>query len=263
MVGVTTALLMSGCAVYGGTTPPPGVYIAAPTVTTSASTAQPTPTASGTPSPTPTPTPTPTPLPANVAASPGATTLAVLPDTRAGANLATPLIVRGIPYINHHHAISRALVPKVSKTYQLAPDVDAAYRRMIADAKQAGLTIVWRVGYRSWDAQATLLAHPPAEYADDPDGFIAKPGHSEHQAGLAVDIGSPRGLGNKFPKTKEFTWVRANSYKYGFILRYPPGKTAITEVNYEPWHYRYIGVDAAAAFGPNSTLTLEEYLGGR
>jgi D-alanyl-D-alanine carboxypeptidase len=146
---------------------------------------------------------------------------------------------------------------------QLVPQASQAYAAMIAAAKADGASIIWRVGYRSYDTQQALSATPPTFYGKDADSYVAKPGRSEHQAGLAVDVASEQGYGTRFPETKEFAWLRANSYKYGFILRYPHDKTDITGYNYESWHYRYVGVEAAAAFGPNSELTLEEYLGGR
>ena len=195
-------------------------------------------------------------------ASPGAE-LAVLPDARSGAQLATPFTYRGVALINRNHPVSKAYAPKLGKQYQLVPAADAAFARMVADAKKAGASIIWRVGYRAYATQEELSEHPPTVYGDDADSYVAKPGQSEHQAGLAVDVASKAGYGSRFPETKEFAWLRANSYKYGFVLRYPDGKTAITGFHYEPWHYRYVGAEAAKAFGPNSTLTLEEYLGGR
>lgn len=214
-------------------------------------------------SPTPKPTPTPTPPPASVAASPGASSLAVLPDARTGAALDVPLVVRGVPLINVNHGVSEAYAPKLDSDHQLTEEAEKAYTAMSAAGKAAGVSILWRVGYRSYQTQKRLSATPPAVYGDDADSYVAKPGHSEHQAGLAVDVASKTGYGTRFPQTKEFAWLRAHSYEYGFILRYPEGKTAITGVNYEPWHYRYVGVAVAAAFGPASNLTLEEYLGGR
>lgn len=242
---VLVTLAASGCSIPGGTTPAPG--IATPTASANANV---------------TPTGTPTPLSPTQAASPGAT-LALLPDTRTGKGLDVPLIVRGLAVINRNHPVSANYAPKVSGDYQLVPQASQAYAAMIAAAKKDGVNIIWRVAYRSYDTQQALSATPPTAYGDDADSYVAKPGQSEHQAGLAVDVASKQGYGTRFPATKEFAWLRANSYKYGFILRYPQGKTDITGYNYEPWHYRYIGVEAAAAFGPNSDLTLEEYLGGR
>ncbi len=233
-------IAITGCAAPGGTT-----------------SAGPPATASRTPTPV-----APTDLPASVAASPGAT-LAVLPDDRAGTALDRPFTYRGVVLINKDHPVSKGYAPKVGESYQLVPEADRAFGRMLAAAKKDGVAIIWRVGYRSYAIQQQLAENPPTQYGADAEFYVAQPGRSEHQAGLAVDVASKAGFGTRFPETKEFAWLRAHAHEYGFILRYPEGKTAITGLNYEPWHYRYIGPAAAAAFGPSSTLTLEEYLGGR
>lgn len=246
----TLALLGSGCTIPAG-----GASASAGGASASASR-----TASTAAEPVAT-TPSPTGTAAGQATPAG--TLALLPDARAGSGLDAPLIVNGLALINRNHPVSEAFAPKVSADYQLAPEADKAFGAMVAAARKAGLTIVWRVGYRSYATQTALSTHPPTAYGDDADSFVAKPGQSEHQAGLAVDVASKSGTGTRFPTTREFAWLRANSYAYGFVLRYPDGKTDVTGYHYEPWHYRYVGVGAAAAFGPNSNLTLEEYLGGR
>ena len=86
----------------------------------------------------------------------------------------------------------------------------------------------------------------------------AKPGHSEHQTGLAVDVEGSNNDYDKFESSIEFNWMINNSYKYGFILRYPKGKENITGFKYEPWHYRYVGIELAKYLYKNN-LTLEEY----
>ena len=86
----------------------------------------------------------------------------------------------------------------------------------------------------------------------------AKPGHSEHQTGLAVDIMGSNNDYNLFAESKEFEWMKNNAYKYGFILRYPEHKENITGFKYEPWHYRYVGKDVAKYIYENK-LSLEEY----
>lgn len=243
--GACAALLvLAGCAAPSGTVPVAPGAVSPPAA-----------------SPTPTRV-APTDLPASVPASPGAT-LAVLPDPRTGAELDKPFTYRGVVLLNQNHPVSKEYVPKVDEGHQLTPEADRAFGRMLKAAQADGVNIIWRVGYRSYAIQAELAENPPSVYGDDADRYVARPGRSEHQAGLAVDVASKAGYGTRFPETREFAWLRANSYRYGFILRYPEGKTAITGLNYEPWHYRYIGPAAAAAFGPNSTLTLEEYLGGR
>lgn len=251
VLSAVAAGLLSGCGVAR-----PGDRPSGPVLGTAAGTSPQTPSPSR-----PTPSATQASLTASVAVSPGASKLALLPDRRA--NRSRPLVVRGLPLINRNHSVSKAFTPKLAKPYALAPDAAAAYARMVSAARKAGLHIVLRVGYRSYATQAALYAHPPAAYGKNADAYVARPGRSEHQAGLAVDVASPAGRGASFPKTKEFAWLRKHSYEYGFVLRYPPGKTSITGYHYEPWHYRYIGKAAASAFGPKSTLTLEEYLGGR
>ena len=242
------ALFGSGCTIpAGGASASAGGASASDTRTAS-------PAATTRAATTPTPSVTTTSRP-----SPG--TPALLPDARTGSGLDAPLIVDGLALINRNHPVSRAFAPKVSADYQLVPEADKAFGQMVAAAKKVGLTIVWRVGYRSYATQTALSANPPTAYGDDADSYVAKPGQSEHQAGVAVDVASKAGTGTRFPTTKEFTWLRANAHHFGFILRYPDGKTDITGYHYEPWHYRYVGVDAASAFGPNSNLTLEEYLG--
>lgn len=251
-------LAASGCTIGSGAS-----SAASPGGTTSAGSATGTGGASASATgPAPTATPSPTTPTTSTARSPGGT-LAVLPDARAGAELATPLIVKGLPLINRNHPVSKAFAPKVSGDYQLVPEADEAFDTMVAAGKKAGVTIIWRVGYRSYATQSALSANPPTAFGDDADSYVAKPGQSEHQAGVAVDVASKSGYGTRFPTTKEFAWLRAHAHTYGFVLRYPDGKTDITGYHYEPWHYRYVGTAAAAAFGPNSNLTLEEYLGGR
>lgn len=191
--------------------------------------------------------------------------LGVLVDTRTGDELARPLTIRGIPLVNAQHPVSADLQPRVVRPAMLTSEASAAFARLRAAAKARGLTIVWRCGYRSFATQAQVLAQAIEAYGSRTKArrYTAKPGHSEHQLGLAVDVAAPNARGLAFAETPEFRWLRKNAHRYGFVLRYPKGKTAITGIGFEPWHYRYIGVEAAADFGANSTLTLEEYLGGR
>ena len=87
------------------------------------------------------------------------------------------------------------------------------------------------------------------------DNYSARAGHSEHQTGLSLDINT---ASMAFEGTSAFKWLSNNAYKYGFILRYPKGKEHITGYQYEPWHYRYVGKDAANII-KNENITLEEY----
>jgi len=118
-------------------------------------------------------------------------------------------------------------------------------------------------GYRSYATQEGLYSRYVKNQGQAAaDTYSARPGHSEHQTGLAADINvvGTSTLYESIKNTTEGKWLAANSWKYGFILRYPEGKTPETGYIYEPWHFRYIGVDAAAAVY-KSGLCLEEFLG--
>lgn len=133
------------------------------------------------------------------------------------------------------------------------------FEKMAKDAKKKGFNIVAVSTYRSYEYQEKLYNNYVVDkglyYADMAS---ARAGHSEHQTGLAVDIANESLDYDNFESTKEFYWMKKNAYKYGFILRYPKGKFHITGFKYEPWHYRYVGIDIAT-YIYNNSLTLEEY----
>lgn len=123
-------------------------------------------------------------------------------------------------------------------------------------------TLIVQSGYRSYYSQKSILAAKIKSIGKtEALKLVAKPGYSEHQTGLAVDFAA-KGVSTlqvSFAKTKAGVWLAANSYKYGFVLRYPKGKTAITGYNFEPWHFRYVGVGLATAMHDQNISTLEEY----
>lgn len=134
-----------------------------------------------------------------------------------------------------------------------------AFKKLSDDARNEGYYIVNTSAYRSYDTQNAIYNNYKAEHGLVwADSYSARPGHSEHQTGLALDVGSASTTLSTFEYTKEFTWIKDNAHKYGFILRYPKGKEYITGYSYEPWHYRYVGVDAATFIYENN-LTFEEY----
>lgn len=106
-------------------------------------------------------------------------------------------------------------------------------------------------GYRSYEKQQEI-------YMESEPGYAQKPGASEHQTGLCFDV-TAMNSGDGFENTPQYRWLRANAHKYGFIQRYPANKSHITGISYEPWHYRYVGIDAATYIYENG-ITLEEYL---
>ena len=127
-----------------------------------------------------------------------------------------------------------------------------ALEKMMMDMEKEGLTVYLYSGYRSYQKQITIYNEATNK------NEVASPGCSEHQTGLAVDISTLNdGLSYYFSQSKEYMWLINNSYKYGFILRYPLDKTDITGYIYEPWHYRYVGIDATKI---KNEMTLEEYL---
>ncbi len=141
----------------------------------------------------------------------------------------------------------------------LAHDARIAFEEMAKNALKDNMHIVAVSTYRSYEYQEKLYNN----YVKN-DGFYyaetcsARPGHSEHQTGLAVDISDLTLDYDNFENTKEFIWMKNNSYKYGFILRYPKASFHITGFKYEPWHYRYVGIDIAT-YIHNHNITLEEY----
>ena len=132
---------------------------------------------------------------------------------------------------------------------------------MLHDAEAAGYTLWLNAGYRTAEEQQALFDDKVAAFCasgyDDTTAralalqWVSLPGTSEHELGIAVDIGTDN--------TALYDWLAANSWRYGFIQRYPPSKTSITGVSHEPWHYRYAGEDTAATMTAGG-LCLEEYL---
>ena len=136
--------------------------------------------------------------------------------------------------------------------------LDALFAEALAD----GVTLYAHSGYRSYQTQKSMYNNRLSRNKGVDDGYVAKPGASDHQTGLGVDIISKEWIGKPFngafANTKEAAWLKAHCADYGFILRYPEGKEAITQIPFEPWHMRYVGTDAAR-YIMNEDLTLEEF----
>ncbi|MBK8461009.1 MAG: M15 family metallopeptidase [Micropruina sp.] len=164
--------------------------------------------------------------------------------------------------MSKRHPVSSRFAPRGVSPHGLTAQTQQALDAMIAAARKAGVTVVVRSGYRSYSTQAGILQSKIREYGDEALArrYNAAPGRSEHQTGLAVDLYDGVTWGLAVRNTKTGRWLWANAPAYGFILRYPPGKEAITGYAYEPWHFRYLGVALSRAFAPNTSQTLEEYL---
>lgn len=148
------------------------------------------------------------------------------------------------------------------------------FKAMIQASKKGGVTIYVSSSYRDMNKQITLYEKKTDSYLQQGYSLedalskagqvVAVPGTSEHHLGLAIDVVSSeyRKLDEKQENTKGFQWMKEHSWEYGFILRYPNGSTDITGIIYEPWHFRYVGLEAAKEIYERD-ITLEEYLGAR
>ena len=171
--------------------------------------------------------------------------------------------------VNKYHKLDNDYVPSdletISSKYQwlgrsnkLRHDARVAFEEMCAAAAEDGIYIYAGSGYRSFATQKYLYdTYVKKDGFKEAETYSARAGYSEHQTGLAMDIANKKGfisLGDK-----EYDWLVNNSYKYGFILRYPKGSETITGYMYEEWHYRYLGKEAAKEI-KNTGLTYDEYM---
>ena len=141
---------------------------------------------------------------------------------------------------------------------KLQPSASAAVKAMFGAAKKAGYQLTVRSAYRSYASQA-------AWYRGGDHNLVAPPGASEHQSGLAVDLAWRKGThlvrGTELGRSKAGAWLKRHAAEFGFIVRYPSGTQRITGISFEPWHFRYVGTEAAKGVAKTKSKTLEEYLG--
>jgi len=170
-------------------------------------------------------------------------------------------------YNGEKHILANKWVP-LPKDYNPGANKTARKKlnEMLAAMKKAGVGVSIRSGFRSYSTQARMWQRDVARYGETETAkVLARPGYSEHQTGFTYDIGF---ISTNFAKTKAYTWLQQHAHEYGFIMRYPKPAAAITGYSYEPWHYRYLGVNLATAIynerhkeGGNPDLTLEEFIG--
>ena len=160
--------------------------------------------------------------------------------------------VNGIPIANKTYPVPADYHPGLlSETYD-------AFLELKQAALSDGIEINFMSGFRSYEEQMEVYKNWNEVYPDgEADRISARPGHSEHQLGLAIDVNS---IEFSFADTPEGIWLAENCYKFGFIIRYKEGTEPITGYMYEPWHIRYLGKELAEEVH-FSGLTLEEYLG--
>lgn len=168
--------------------------------------------------------------------------------------------IDGIYYINGILIVNKSYgLPSTYKT-DLNQDLINSFYTMRNDALKEGIDLYIISGFRSYIDQTIIYNdYVTRDGVGVADTYSARPGHSEHQSGYAIDINS---LYYSFADTKEGKWIQDNAYKYGFIIRYPSGKEYITGYNYEPWHLRYVGNDLSLKLYNNGDwITIEEYFG--
>jgi D-alanyl-D-alanine carboxypeptidase len=211
---------------------------------------------------TPTPEPTVTIMP-----------ISPLPTTSASPNPSVPPVY-DIDSASSLHVVVNKQRPLNPITYKpklatvngvsVAASIAEPYKAMAAGMKaaRAGILIL-NSGYRSFDSQTRIHANQVARLGlAAGEALAARPGYSEHQTGLAVDV-SARGQGcaiyTCFAKTTAGKWLAANAYQYGFILRYYNGQTAVHGYQFEPWHFRYVGVEVATLMKLKRIGVLERF----
>lgn len=184
-------------------------------------------------------------------------------NTKKAENLNTNLIL-----VNKYNYLTEDYIPEnlepIDIAYarsgmQLVREAKEAFETLSEDAKKEGKNIIAMSSYRSYDYQVNLYNNYVAtDGKEAADTYSARAGYSEHQTGLAVDVYNKVLPYTSFEETEEFNWMQENAYKYGFILRFPKDKVNITGYQYESWHYRYVGKEAAKYIHDHD-LTLEEY----
>lgn len=167
--------------------------------------------------------------------------------------------------VNEQHPLKQDYVPEAlvnlynerhsfrlaSSDIYLTRETYEAMERMFAAAEAEGMNgFIVTSGYRTYERQTEI-------YKESQPGYAQAPGASEHQTGMAFDVTTETQEG--FESTEQYAWLRAHAHEYGFIQRYPANKADITGISYEPWHYRYVGVEAATKM-LETGMVLEEFI---
>ena len=170
--------------------------------------------------------------------------------------------------VNKYYYLENNYVPDnlktISKRYalggmRLVSEARDAFEDMAKDAEEEDLSIIAMSSYRSYDYQVDLYdRYAKSDGKEEADTYSGRPGHSEHQTGLAVDVYDGELDYTKFEKTNEYKWMMKHAHEYGFILRFPQDKEEETGYHFESWHYRYVGKEAATYIKENN-ISFEEY----
>lgn len=166
--------------------------------------------------------------------------------------------------VNKGRVLPSNYEPQLSANLTLRPDAASALSQLLDAAKQTSYYLTLYSGYRSYSNQTvTYNGYVKTDGVAKADTYSARPGHSEHQTGLAGDLSVANGQCNLqicFGALPEGQWLAANAYKYGFIIRYQKGQENLTGYQYEPWHVRFVGKDLAGQINQTGQ-TLEQFFG--
>lgn len=166
--------------------------------------------------------------------------------------------------VNKKHKLAEDYVPALTSIagYKMHPEAAVELQKLLDDAANAGNNLKIISAYRSYQTQVSTYNGYVNQYGQaQADTFSARPGHSEHQTGLAVDLGNVDGscaLEICFGDSNGGKWLSVNAESYGFIIRYPEGKELDTGYQYEPWHLRFVGVELAKKIN-SAGKTLDQY----
>lgn len=184
-------------------------------------------------------------------------------DVIPAKNLNTNIIL-----VNKYYYIEEDYVPNdlesINRKYalsnmRLVKPAREAFEELSKKAQEEDLNIIAMSSYRSYSYQVNLYnRYVKKDGKEAADTYSGRPGHSEHQTGLAVDVYNKVEDYTDFEITKEFEWMQQHAHEYGFILRFPKNKENETGYRYESWHYRYVGKEIASYIHDNN-ITLEEY----
>lgn len=185
-------------------------------------------------------------------------------DTSLALNINTNIVL-----VNKYYYLKEDYIPNqlilLDKNYcignkYLVKNAKTAFETLAKDAKEIGLTIKAMSSYRSYSYQKNLYErYVKQDGVELADTYSARPGYSEHQTGLAIDVFNEKSPYTDFENTEEYKWMQEHAHEYGFILRFPKGKEEETGYQFEAWHYRYVGIKPATYIKKNN-ITLEEYI---
>lgn len=196
----------------------------------------------------------------------GSSSVSAASQTSAAA-AAAALQEHDLVLVNADNPLPSWYQPNLTDAFGIKLDRSALkpYTEMKTDASKDGVTLWISSAYRDGALQSTLFQREVEECSKTYPTYseavaaaarsVAKPGYSEHETGLALDL---NGVEDDFDQTAAFRWLNSHAQDYGFILRYPKDKQDVTGIKYEPWHYRYVGVENAKAM-KEASLCLEEY----